>query len=65
MTTADEIRANRRSRTQATPEVKRRLDDELITLIHRGLEEGLLVAQIADMSGIPRKRIYQIRDARR
>jgi len=60
VTTADEIRVNRKARTTATPEQKRELDDQLPYLIRQALTEGVLAAQLADITGLPRKTIHQL-----
>ncbi|OFB44788.1 hypothetical protein BA059_02390 [Mycolicibacterium sp. (ex Dasyatis americana)] len=60
----DRIKANRAARAESVENIAR-LDAELVTFVNEGLADGRTAAELADLAGVSRARIYQIRDGTR
>lgn len=64
MDIGQQIRANRRKRRNAAARIED-LDAELVELVKQAFDEGVGATEIADIAGVTRARVYQIRDGRR
>ncbi|MCG7610331.1 hypothetical protein [Mycobacterium sp. CnD-18-1] len=60
----DRIKANRAARAEAVKRIAQ-LDAELVALVNDGLAKGRTAAELAQLAGVSRARVYQIRDGKR
>ena len=64
MTTLDRIRANRARRARAAASIEQ-LDTELTGLVRHAFEDGYTWQQLAELLGVSKARVYQIREGTR